>query len=193
MKTRIEVTFQFLLVLILLSLLLGSIITLSCLLTASIKAAEKDYISAIVGSLGNIIGGIIGAIVAYLVAAYQVKKTLEFERFKGNSGNFAYLRLIKVELVTNNKILLTFKSDYFQGKVSFLDQISNENWNKCSTNLGTEVNDATLSALNNTYRQLTLLKEQRGKFDSGLYDGLLSEVQKTLEKVEGDLKTLSVS
>jgi len=191
LKTKLNISISVLLILLAASLILGVLISISGLLVTSIKAANKEYVGAIVGSLGNVIGGVIGVIGAVLIGTYQIKKTFELESTKGAASNSAVLRLLKTELDSNRKILTTFKQDYLSGKQGlYLDSVSLENWNRCSLYIGMEVNESTLQSINSVYNKLRLVKSG-AKFDEASFDKVLSDLTNALANISEDLKKLS--
>ncbi|MGG0188245.1 hypothetical protein [Bacillus rhizoplanae] len=189
MKTRIELTIGLLIFLIVLATVLGVVVSLSGLLVASIKAANQDYISALVGSLGNVIGGIIGVVAAVLVATYQIRKTFEMERNRGAASNSAVLRLLKTELQSNHKLIQSFKDKYMNGNRTFLPLISMDNWERCSLQIGMETSDTTLNAISSVYRKLALLKSER-TMDESIYDRLIVDLSGAINNIDDDLARL---
>ncbi|NRD81005.1 hypothetical protein HPT25_27170 [Bacillus sp. BRMEA1] len=189
MKTKVEISIGLLILLILLAIILGLITSLSGLLVTSVEAAKQDYISAIIGSLGNVIGGIIGVLAAVLVAAYQIRKTFDLERNKGVANNSAVLRLIRTELESNHRLIQNFREQYVQGNKTFLDLISTDNWERCSLQIGMETSDDTLNAVSSVYRKINLLKSDRN-MDVQTYDRLVSDLSAALGNVDNDLRLL---
>lgn len=190
MRTNIKLSMKSLLTIVIVALMTGVLITLSGLLATSIKAAEKDYITAIVGSLGNIIGGFIGAIVAYIVAAYQVQKTFDLEKIKGNSSKYAVLRLLKSELSSNLRLLENFRQDYHASKTDFVNHISIEIWDKCSIQIGPEVTDATLDKIMSVYGKVKLVKNQEKKLPADIYEQLIVDLKAALASIDRDIDTI---
>ncbi|KWX79547.1 hypothetical protein AMQ84_06425 [Paenibacillus riograndensis] len=176
MKKNIEITMRAIILIIIVSLIVGALIVLSVYMIANIKTSGKDYLSAIVGGVGGVIGSFIGAIVAYIVAAYQVQKTFELDKRKGQSGNYAVLRLVKVEIDTNHRLLSSSKSQYFAGRRDLLvGLLGRENWEKCSTLIGQEVEDTVVSQLSSVYRKMRLLESETGMPEQ-TYDRLVSDL-----------------
>jgi hypothetical protein len=191
LKTKINISLTTLIILLISSLILGVIISISGLMVASVKAAGKDYISAIIGSLGNVIGGVIGVIGAVLIGTYQIQKTFELENYKGAASNSAVLRLIKTELESNKRILTNFKQDYLSGKLGpFLDSVSLDNWERCSLHIGIEVSDNTLQNINSVYNKLRLLKSGP-RLDEATFERILTDLETSLQSISVDLQNLS--
>ncbi|MHB8124466.1 MAG: hypothetical protein ACYDEJ_02280 [Desulfitobacteriaceae bacterium] len=189
MKNKVEISLKSLLFLIFVCFATGVFITLSGLLAASIKAASKDYVGPIIGGLGNVIGGCISAIVAYIVAAFQVRRSLEMARGKNSDSNYSVLRLIKVELQTNLNLVSKYKQDYISGSYNFLDYVSTDNWEKCSSHLGREITDETVSLINSSYNQLRLLKSHLNMTDQ-TYNEIVTDITDVLNKIQSELSNL---
>lgn len=189
MKIKMQLNLLTIIIIVLLSIIVGVLLSISGLLVSSIQKAEKDYVGAIVGSLGNIIGGIIGGIVAYIVAAFQVQKTYELEKNKGLTNNYGILRLIKIELLSNFNILKTFKNDYLLESNDHLQKyLSLDTWIQCSTQIGHEVSDKTLTKLSSIYKKFKLIKEE--KIEGDLLERNIEDVEKTIELINEELKRL---
>jgi hypothetical protein len=190
-KIKVNISLIGFVMVILISVLVGALILSSFLLVGSLKVSDKDYIGAVVGSIGNIIGGVIGGIVAYIVAAYQVNKTHELERSKGESNSYATLRLVKVELESNIRILEGIKDQYFSGKKDSLKYVSLDNWEKCSILIGKEVNDDTIRSVSSIYNKFRVIKSHSGTLDQQTYDQLLRDADNTIKEIEKELQKLS--
>lgn len=189
MKNKIEIGLFGFLSLLFTALLTGFFISLACLLVLSIKASGKDYVGAIVGSLGNAIGGFISAIVAYIVANLQIKKSLESTRNKDINSNYAILRLVKVELERCVRLIRSSKDNYLSEKRDFINYISWESWDRCSVLFGREVSDQTIGQISSTYSKIKLLASGKS-FPSQLYDDLIVNIDDTIHCVDTEISKL---
>ncbi|TQS00036.1 hypothetical protein [Paenibacillus ottowii] len=190
MKKNLSVSLRALIITSLISLATGSLIVLSVFLIGSIRISGGDYIGAVVGGIGSIVGSFIGAVVAYIVAAYQVHKTFELDRLKGQSGNYAVIRLIKVEVDKNFRLLENSRDHYYLGKKDFIKYLSDSNWNKCSTLIGQEIKDEVIHTLSSVYSKILLLKNNDITLEGPLYDKLTTQLNECSQKLDSQLEIL---
>lgn len=185
---KIEFTLKSIVLLTIFSAIVGFLLANAGLILYSLKSIKVSFAGDIVAASGNLIGGLIGGIVAYIVASYQVKKTYDLEKNKKHAGNSAILRLISTELQANSRLLVDMKESYLQSNnKEFLLYISSEQWNKCSTSIGIEISDDTLSSLMSVYNRLNLLKDEGRTLTSNEYERLLEHINQTVHKVNNDL------
>ncbi|GLI83472.1 hypothetical protein ANABIO32_11650 [Rossellomorea marisflavi] len=187
-KIKIELSLKALIALPILGLIVGVLILNSVWVLNDLNAKNISYAGDLVGAIGNLIGAIIGGIVAYIIAAYQVQKTFEIERSKKNQENNATLRLLKLELSKNEKLLKGMKDDYLNPRKTdemvFIDFISLEHWENCASKIGIEVSEETLSQFMSVYRKLRLVKIKELTLDEAQYNELIDEINKITSKLK---------
>ncbi|MEK4024434.1 hypothetical protein [Sporosarcina sp. FSL W7-1283] len=193
MKRKFELSMSSLILLSIAISILTISVTLSIIFLFNYSRNNYEVIPPIIGSLGNVIGGIMGGIVAYLVATYQVNKNIELDGKRTISSSFSLLRLIKTELVSNKKILETFKGDVEIGNnLSALESISLDNWIRCSDKLGIEVSDDTINSCHRCITKLEAYKKTLNAIPEQHTNDLISSIDSTIQLIDKDIKIMSI-
>ncbi|MDD0822777.1 hypothetical protein [Bacillus cereus] len=158
---------------------IGIFIALTCFfifisieMLVNFSKSGKDWISSLIGFLGNIIGGIIGGIVAFIVASYQLNRTLDNEKEKQIQLTKSMLRLIREELNDNISIIessIPYQDDHFN---LLKTQLSDDTWKSTMTNLN--VKDNLIIKLNVCYRKITLIRSLNA---ADIDDTFLSDIK----------------
>lgn len=156
------------------------------------KKATSDTASAVIGLIGNISGGLIGGIAAYLVAAFQIKSTIDHDGQKSISESYSILRLVKTELVNNKNIIVRYKTDFANGQqLSNLQSISSIYWDKSLDKLGPEVKDQTVAKMQRCYSMIEAYKRQNNNIDEVASDNLVAAIGEAVSLIEHDINEMS--
>ena len=187
-----NVTIKSIIILSVIIFITGILLTYATILLVDYSKKADDTLSAVIGLIGNISGGLIGGIGAYLVAAFQIKSTIEHDGQKSVSASYSILRLIKSELVNNKNIIIRFKTDFASGQyLSNLQSISSIYWDRGLDKLGPEVKDQTVAKMQRAYSMMEAYKRQNSNIDEAASDNLIVAIGDAITLIEQDINTMS--
>ncbi|HIW33444.1 MAG TPA: hypothetical protein IAA29_11730 [Candidatus Paenibacillus intestinavium] len=133
-------------------------VSLSSVLIITYFNADRDWLGALIASLGNIIGGVLGAFIAYFVARYQIEITQKNNQLSVKKELDSLALIVKEEL-KNNSLTLTSMINTNEVIPSLIKyQMTKEAWVLFSSKHANSIDEILFVSLNTVYRKITLLR-----------------------------------
>lgn len=191
MKRQMNITAKSIIILSVIIFITGILLTYGTVLLVDYSKNANDTASAVIGLIGNISGGLIGGIAAYLVAAFQIKSTIDHDGHKSVSASYSILRLVRSELVNNKNIILKYKTDFANGQqFSNLHSISSTYWDRSLDKLGSEVKDQTIAKAQRCYSMIEAYKRQNNNINEAASDNLVTAIEEAVNLIEQDINEM---
>lgn len=126
-----------------------------------------------------------------MVAAYQIKSTIDHDGKKSVSASYSVIRLVKSELINNKKIILKYKLNFSAGQhLSHIQSISSVYWDKSLDKLGSEVKDQTITKAQSCYSMIEAYKRESNNIAEAVSDSLIAAIEEVTRLIEQDINEM---